>query len=354
MLLFLLLVPAVVALIGLLLVWAGLRGRRLDDHPVCRRCRFDLHGLPRDSKVCSECGADLLRPRSIRLGNRARRPLLVATGAALILLPLIATGGASYARSRHVNWTPYKPTWWLTREMFGADSAAGDLASLEMVKRLEKGKLSTSQIDRVANRILDAQANTSEPWSSFWGYWMEVARSGGHISDAQWQRYEGQAMRLVLKVPATVRRGESVTYYLRDEPARIGGRTRLVFVADRTQLDLNGVPLATNEKRQVYFVLSPPPPPFVVESVGIQFIRGRRELSPKHLDLLSAGPQVLHASMSGTVYEEVRDPPAQFGPVRAHVNVEATATFTLLPGAQQDRAAQTGRPDAVSPSEARR
>ena len=37
----------------------ALCGRRADDHPYCRRCRFDLFGKPADATVCSECGADL-------------------------------------------------------------------------------------------------------------------------------------------------------------------------------------------------------------------------------------------------------------------------------------------------------
>ena len=72
-----LLLAAAVFLIGLALTLAGLRGRRTDDHPLCRRCGFDLTGNP-DAAVCGECGADLARPGAIRVGHRARRTLPLA------------------------------------------------------------------------------------------------------------------------------------------------------------------------------------------------------------------------------------------------------------------------------------
>ena len=30
---------------GVAMLLIGLRGRRVTDHPTCRRCRYDLHGL---------------------------------------------------------------------------------------------------------------------------------------------------------------------------------------------------------------------------------------------------------------------------------------------------------------------
>ena len=41
---FALLITLIGAVGGLLLVWTARRARLLDDHPLCRRCRFDLSG----------------------------------------------------------------------------------------------------------------------------------------------------------------------------------------------------------------------------------------------------------------------------------------------------------------------
>ena len=40
----------VLLLLGLALTALGLRGRRVDDHRLCRRCRFDLNGRLADAE----------------------------------------------------------------------------------------------------------------------------------------------------------------------------------------------------------------------------------------------------------------------------------------------------------------
>lgn len=93
-----------------LLIRLARRGRRLDDHPTCRRCRFDLTGLPATSDRCPECGADLRARRAIVIGNRAPRlRLLVASVVAASVL--LAIGAAITVRlGRAVDWQGNKPT----------------------------------------------------------------------------------------------------------------------------------------------------------------------------------------------------------------------------------------------------
>src|SRR5690349_8575504 len=81
------------------LIYLGLRGRRVDDHPLCRRCGYDLVGLPSDGsgRVCPECGSDLHRRRAIRTGHRARRRGQVAAGAALLAPCLAVLGFVGWA-----------------------------------------------------------------------------------------------------------------------------------------------------------------------------------------------------------------------------------------------------------------
>lgn len=44
------------AALGLALFWRGWRGRRIDNHPWCRKCRLDLKGLRPGAARCPECG----------------------------------------------------------------------------------------------------------------------------------------------------------------------------------------------------------------------------------------------------------------------------------------------------------
>src|SRR4051794_28985610 len=93
----LLALPIVMFFSAIALLIAGLRGRRIDDHPLCRRCGFDLVGLPAQSVACSECGANLHDPRSVRTGHRARRGGMIALSLALLVPALLWIGAAGYA-----------------------------------------------------------------------------------------------------------------------------------------------------------------------------------------------------------------------------------------------------------------
>src|SRR5688500_15525204 len=88
--------------VGVMLIFFGVRGRRVDDHPLCRKCGFDLVALPSGVEKCSECGASLARRRAIRIGNRSRRWGFAVLGLLLVLeMGGWLTGqGVGYARRR--------------------------------------------------------------------------------------------------------------------------------------------------------------------------------------------------------------------------------------------------------------
>src|SRR5687767_396658 len=100
----LVIVPSLVCLAAAAAVLYALRGRRVDDHPICHKCGFDLVGKPAASAVCSECGVDLGRKRSIRTGNRLRRRRLFA----LSLPVFLAAGGwlgvVGWGAAKGVDW----------------------------------------------------------------------------------------------------------------------------------------------------------------------------------------------------------------------------------------------------------
>src|SRR5687768_8986624 len=120
--------PALALAASLAAVVYALRGRRVDDHPICRKCGFDLVGKPSDSHVCSECGADLSRRRAVRVGRRETRRGLAKLAAPLMLVSLGLLGVQGWGKARGVDWNRHKPAWWLAREAGAADAATRDAA----------------------------------------------------------------------------------------------------------------------------------------------------------------------------------------------------------------------------------
>ncbi len=63
--------------LGLTLVWFGVRPRRRGTTPHCRRCNYNLTGL--DSDRCPECGTPLT-PKTVVIGEGRRRPVRIVAG----------------------------------------------------------------------------------------------------------------------------------------------------------------------------------------------------------------------------------------------------------------------------------
>ena len=63
----------VVLAIGVTLIGIGWHGRRINRHPMCARCGFDLFGGRRwETRECPECGADV-SGLAVRVGHRVCR-----------------------------------------------------------------------------------------------------------------------------------------------------------------------------------------------------------------------------------------------------------------------------------------
>lgn len=87
--------------LGVLMLVLGVRGRRIDQHPVCRKCGYDLSGTAAVSSTCPECGRDLsTRTRAVRVGNRKKRRRLIVCGAAAAVLALVVGGLWTFQESR--------------------------------------------------------------------------------------------------------------------------------------------------------------------------------------------------------------------------------------------------------------
>lgn len=212
---------------GITLLVRGLRGVAVDDHPVCRRCRFDLVGLPKTSARCSECGADLSVPHAIFAGNRRRRPGLIAAGVVVLLPCLAGLVLLTVMTVSNVAWIEYAPQWYVMWQARGATAAVHDPALAELSRRLASSLMSDGQVAVVVDAGLELQADRSATWVPAWGDLIESARTAGKVPDEKWHQYLKNAPDYTLAVRPEVRRGDKLILQLRQAPSRVGKNSRL-------------------------------------------------------------------------------------------------------------------------------
>jgi len=179
---------------GIALIGLGRRGRRLDDHPICRGCGFDLvgslpparrsaFGVPKEAR-CPECGVALARAGAIEIGNRARRPGAIRAGVSVTVVGVMAMATILYLGATRGTIVRVQPTWMLIPQ------ASGDReALLELVGRVATGTCNERQTKDLVVRALQAQADRSREWDAAWGDLVEAARLMKRVSDADWARY---------------------------------------------------------------------------------------------------------------------------------------------------------------------
>jgi hypothetical protein len=211
-------------LLGLVLVIVAWRGKRVDDHPVCARCRYDLSGLGADQGQCPECGQDLTRDRAQRTGNCRKRPVVLAGGMMLTIAALGALGASLLLIATSANWQKQKPAWWLNYEMQYLGKQRANAALDEIMRRLDNGALTKPQVRPILDTVLTWQGDRSKPWDPKWGNFIEKAHGKGLTTQAQITRYAKQAIvgAWRLKVRPRVSVGGSVPYRLIERGARVG------------------------------------------------------------------------------------------------------------------------------------
>lgn len=133
------------ALTGITILLIGLRGRRIDDHPLCSPCRFDLYGLT-NPMHCPECGAALDHPRAMRIGHRRRLPWFIAIGGAATGLVAALLALSIWAFLSGTNVDAYKPAWMLKMQVKHGIFGSRDSAVLELVNRVQAGTLPNTTI----------------------------------------------------------------------------------------------------------------------------------------------------------------------------------------------------------------
>jgi len=143
-------ITATALLLGTLLVWLGRRGKRLDGHPVCRKCRYDLSGsvggggaLP---EACPECGRSLAERRAVANGNRRPRPIVLTSGFVLVALGVGLLGVSAYGLYLMNGSVQNSPTWVLIAQTVYLHDAT---AAEELEDRGRVGQLTAADYQQI-------------------------------------------------------------------------------------------------------------------------------------------------------------------------------------------------------------
>lgn len=209
-------IGAIVSLLaGCWMLWRGLRGRRVGDHPVCRRCGFDLTGLPATSSRCPECGSEITSRRSRRIGVRHRQPRWIVAGLIVLLSAGAAVTSEAVRRVRERGVLHYVPTWLLARQIHPTRYASADVAA-ELIDRLENHRLSDAQVADLAERTLATMTNpaTDEPTMFQAATLVVSAHRAGQLSATDWAVYARLAIDLSMQLRPVVRQDRPLLAYV--------------------------------------------------------------------------------------------------------------------------------------------
>ncbi|MEZ6241801.1 MAG: hypothetical protein R3B57_02040 [Phycisphaerales bacterium] len=191
---------------GLVLLIVGLRGRRVSDHPHCRRCGFDLIGATLraarpcgPSPLCPECGAQLdarvpgSKPRPIRRGRRRRRPHFIAIG--VILLSFLGVPLALTHTGQWTRFNPRKPFGVLQLDIRIGSNTVKRAALAELESRILNSRVSSAEARALADLSLRVQADRSRPWDPGWGNIIAATDQMRFTDPSVFTAYAGEGVR---------------------------------------------------------------------------------------------------------------------------------------------------------------
>jgi hypothetical protein len=270
------------AVVGAMILMLGLRGRCIDDHPVCGHCRFDLIGVYPAATVparCPECGTDLAKPRAVRVGQRRHRRFVAALGGVLLLVSLTAGLALGWSAVQGPGLNKYKPSWWLETEARVGDVSVAGAALSELNARLMDDKLSASGVRRLALYGLTRQADRDHEWVAGWGDVIEGAHAKNILASDEWQRYLREAGVVSFSVRPQITEGDPCAVEVAVRASRVGNSRGLwlVPVAESARVD-GREPQALNKGGGGYMGLHPDGSGTMTFSLPIQADPGRHEL----------------------------------------------------------------------------
>src|SRR5690348_885005 len=131
-------IPITISVVAAAVVYRSLKGRRVDNHPLCRRCGFDLIGTFPSSNICPECGRDVSSARSRRQGHRVRRHGLAIMSSLVFMFSVIWLAAIVGIRGGKIRPIELEPTAWLLHQVKSVDPKTRDVAFAELMSRFNR------------------------------------------------------------------------------------------------------------------------------------------------------------------------------------------------------------------------
>lgn len=226
--------------VGVAMIAAGLRGRRINRHPLCRDCGFDLSAVLPAGITCPECGAGLRRPRAYRIGQRRRMYPLVGFGALAAAPAALGIGAVLFAAITGTNLNAYKPLGLLLFEGRRGDALRANAAGEELLARYTVGSLTDAQKERVVEAAFDVQGDPRRPWCEAWGSILDLARREELLDEDEMARYRRQSPVLEWHARPRVRAGGVLPIVVTLKEGRIGPSAQFLGAVTLESVDLDG------------------------------------------------------------------------------------------------------------------
>jgi len=221
---------------GLLLLLLGVKGRRINNHPICRGCKFDLDGVYPECITCPECGSGLKRDNAVQKGARTRLWSVVTVGALLTVTPLVPLGALAVAAITGRDLDKFKPVGLLMWEAKHADSIRTGKIAGELLSRVLTKSLSADQYNTVIDFTLALQADSAVAWSETWGDIIDQAKLDRVLTQAQEDSFAQHALTLKIEGRTKVRAGDAVPLVVSVVSKRVGSASSML-----SSLAINGV-----------------------------------------------------------------------------------------------------------------
>jgi len=228
--------------IGTMLFILGRFGRQTDDHPLCKRCRFDLVGSIDHSSRCPECGRDVSGPRGVVIGHRRPYRSCIIISIIILLFSVTAFIVEILPMARSMNWIRIKPTTWLVADIHGNQPVQQGASANELARRIKNGSIDDNTTRELITLALGKQADRTSPWIVAWGNMLDEAIAKGELTAEERKVYLEHAVSLVLNANYETD-GDGNTFLLigfSTGSLRIGSSARYALSAVVTNVVVDG------------------------------------------------------------------------------------------------------------------